>query len=95
MPLGALTFQCVKHVGGNGIHISYPVNGAVLGSPRRVLFCPVGVILDQGPRLGTVDVEPLFNSLFFIIVPLNQRLASDVVLTFHFWRVEFDVVGAS
>src|SRR6266851_5165450 len=66
----------------------------ILRRARVALRGPIRIVVHERPRLLPVDLEPLPDRLFPVVVALNQRLAREVVLTRYLRRIEFDVVDA-
>ena len=49
---------------------------------------PTGVVIDQGPRLRMIDLEPFFYRFLTVIVALHEIIARHIVLAGHLGRVE-------
>ena len=87
--------QGLHGAGGDVVHAAHAVDLAVLGRVLRIGLGPAGVVVHQGTCLGGVDLQALLHGLFLVVVALDQRFASHVVLAFNFGRIELDVVGTA
>ena len=71
--------------------------------PDLLALSPVEVLADvhlpvelqHGLGVGPEHLQPVPHRLRLIVIPLDQRLTSLIIMTINFWWVEYKVVYAS
>ena len=71
--------------------------------PNLFAFCSMEILADtlvpvklqHGLRDILEYLQPVPHRLWLIVIPLDQRLTSLIIMTINFWWVEYKVVYAS
>src|SRR5262245_56283379 len=86
------SLQCGQNAGRDLVDRPLAWNLPVTRRARIALRGPFRIVVDQRPGLLLVDLEPLPDRLFAVVLALHQRLAGRVVLPGDLGRTERDVI---
>ena len=70
-------------------------NPDIFGCRRLTGAFPVFIVINQRLGLSMIDIEPVANSFFLVILPLDERFAGNIILALLLGRIKYDVVSSS